>query len=82
MKKYEPLITWTILIIVSIAFYGYAIRGMFHECKPHTIEQLQAFLGVEVDGVIGKDTIAAYEQYSFTAYATRYMTASGAPKGE
>ena len=85
MKNRETTITWAILILVSIAVWGYAIKGFWHECpepEPPTIAELQQFLGVEADGIIGKQTIKAYEEYSFNKYAAPYFTASGAPSGE
>jgi len=48
--------------------------------KPPAIPELQPFLQVEDDGIIGTKTIKAYEEYTFNQYANKFMTKSGGPK--
>lgn len=74
--------SWIVLafIIYTALVYGFAVKGFFYEPpepKPPTITELQQFLGVEDDGVIGPITIKAYEQYSFNQYAAPYFTVGG-----
>ena len=94
MKNREIAITWFIIILVSIAFYGYAIRGMFHECPKQKVivllpnqGQLQQILNaieldkpLKVDHVIGPNSIGKWDRIAGNAYAAPYFTASGAPK--
>ena len=97
MKNREIVITWAILILVSTAVWGYAIKGAFHKCpepeEPLVIElvmQVQERCGCkQIDGVIGPETMRLVnaqtkleEPEYFNRCAAPYFTVSGAPSGE
>ena len=97
MKNKETTITWAILILVSIAVWGYAFRGMFHECpEPEPKMFIEKFIELQVeagckmlDARVGPEVkekfnakMIAEEPEYFNRCAAPYFAASGAPRKE
>lgn len=85
MRKDDKSI-WYILIMcfAALVYYNCFVAEpepkVVVEMRVPTIPELQEFLEVEPDGVIGPQTIKAYEQYTFNQYAAPYFTATGKPE--
>ena len=76
------IVIFGVIFIVVILYIDELVNYVVvePEPKPHTIVELQLYLGVEPDGVIGPNTITAYEQYSFNENAAPFHTETGAPE--
>ena len=93
MKSREITITWTILILLSIAVWGYAIKGFLHKCPEPKLfvekfMELQVEAGcTQIDAKVGpevKEKFNAKAELELPEYynkcAAPFHTVSGAPK--
>ena len=76
------------LVIIALVFGTWycSFKWLTHKCpepQPRimSIIELQEAVGAEPDGIVGPDTIAAWQQYErdviFNEYAAPYFTKSG-----
>ena len=88
-KDYPTLKLFIVLCLVLMAFYvGLKCnRGALEYPEPFTPPlpspvDIQRRVGAKPDGIVGPETISKWETAYANQEAAKFMTPSGAPKGE